>query len=373
MQACGWTLFDNISATSHVLSSSGEDGLKQTQYAHVYVSSTSVGIRLYAFWDAVAHSGAGESYYSTGVALFTANTASTMRFYCSKDLVYFAFGTTYKGFGHFPVAISIPPSTTLSAPASAGASVTLTVGSTNGFQIGSTYQIIDWTTGCREKITVDLVTSGVSIRVVTLANNYTSGSSVGYAFSVFGNIHNNSPYTRYFQTCSLNASGTSSVPQSEQTNIVKMIVTTPSPDQRNNLYPLVPILLTGDNSYDPGTIYGYSKENFLWNPGAAGDYYMIVNGSNLFEVGTATSGGASVLNDTGKAWGINSLVGKIVILTTGTGANQSRYITSNTATQITVGQSWVTNPIAGTGYTICDEVYYGVNATWACKETFGEP
>jgi hypothetical protein len=68
--------------------------------------------------------------------------------------------------------------------------------------------------------------------------------------------------------------------------------------------------------------------------------------------GTATAGAATTLTDTSKAWVTNRWAGGTLTLTGGTGSGQSRTISSNTATAITVSPAWTTNPAAGTTYTV---------------------
>lgn len=87
--------------------------------------------------------------------------------------------------------------------------------------------------------------------------------------------------------------------------------------------------VVGGNSSFPSRIY-------LSNPANASDF----TGST----GTATAGAASSLTDSTKAWGINDFAGQTIEITAGTGAGQKRTINSNTATVITVGTAWGTNP-----------------------------
>jgi|GEM_PF-4834260 len=56
--------------------------------------------------------------------------------------------------------------------------------------------------------------------------------------------------------------------------------------------------------------------------------------------GTATSGGASTLTDSGASFGVNAFAGNVVQITAGTGVGQSRVIASNTATVLTTATAW---------------------------------
>lgn len=66
---------------------------------------------------------------------------------------------------------------------------------------------------------------------------------------------------------------------------------------------------------------------------------------------TATGGGATTLSDTDGST-LASEGGKYVRITSGTGAGQTRYIASATATQLTVDLAWTTNPDATSVYDI---------------------
>lgn len=70
--------------------------------------------------------------------------------------------------------------------------------------------------------------------------------------------------------------------------------------------------------------------------------------------GTATSGTTTALNDTGKTWVASGFVGFSVTLTGGTGSGQTREITANTVTQITVGTAFSPAPDATTTYVLGD-------------------
>ena len=68
--------------------------------------------------------------------------------------------------------------------------------------------------------------------------------------------------------------------------------------------------------------------------------------------GTATSGASTTLTDTGKSWATNAYRGQDVTITSGTGSGQVRRIVSNTATALTIGSTWATNPDATSVYTV---------------------
>ncbi len=67
-------------------------------------------------------------------------------------------------------------------------------------------------------------------------------------------------------------------------------------------------------------------------------------GVRLLAYGTATAGAAKTLTDSGQIWGVNAFAGATLVITGGTGSGQSKSITSNTTTVITVDGNWKTNP-----------------------------
>jgi hypothetical protein len=76
--------------------------------------------------------------------------------------------------------------------------------------------------------------------------------------------------------------------------------------------------------------------------------YMILG----FDAGAATSGAASTLTDSTKAWAVNRWANYAVRILAGTGAGQIRPIASNTATALTVLTAWTTSPDSTSVYAI---------------------
>ena len=78
----------------------------------------------------------------------------------------------------------------------------------------------------------------------------------------------------------------------------------------------------------------------------------IDNGFKSFATGTATSGAAATLTNTGKNWTVNQWTNYQIRITAGTGAGQIRTVASNTSTVITVSSNWTTNPDATSQYSL---------------------
>lgn len=68
------------------------------------------------------------------------------------------------------------------------------------------------------------------------------------------------------------------------------------------------------------------------------------NGAQWIDSGTATAGGAKTITDSGKSWGTDTLIGCLIMITSGTGSGQKKVIDTNTATVITVFENWSTQP-----------------------------
>ena len=83
---------------------------------------------------------------------------------------------------------------------------------------------------------------------------------------------------------------------------------------------------------------------------APGVYFLAFQISNIVSSGTATAGTSTTLSDSTKAW--PNYAGSTVRIVSGTGAGQSRTISSNTTTQLTVSTAWTTIPTTSSVYAI---------------------
>jgi len=82
-------------------------------------------------------------------------------------------------------------------------------------------------------------------------------------------------------------------------------------------------------------------------PGVAPQFAPYWNGVFKFKTGTSTSAGANTLTVApSPGWGVDTLTGRRVVITSGVGDGQIRYIASNTADTITVTEDWSTPPTA---------------------------
>ena len=377
MQAQGWTLEDTISATAHVLSSTGEAGTMPKGWLHIFVSGSSVAFKAYTWYDVASHTGYGESFYSSQNAI-NCSAAGSIYYYGSKDLCFFRYGTQRLfGWGHWPSFGVLKPRATLSGGISAGSNVVVALDNTDRFYVNDYYMIADFATGCRERVQVNAVNAGVSVTLTTLVGNYTAGSIIGYCPSTFG--IQGSSVTYYWERCvNPDASGTAVLLNGCYDKTASIGLPGAHLDYHNNLYGLKPIYLYGADSSAFGVYLGVCDAHFLCPPDTTADnLYGVMDDANQYIIGTASAGGSTNLDVAGTPFTEDALIGKILVLTGGTGAGQSRYITDNTTSRIVVGQAWATNPNATTTFAVVDRLYRNLgtdNSIYICaEEKIGEP
>lgn len=104
-----------------------------------------------------------------------------------------------------------------------------------------------------------------------------------------------------------------------------------------------------------------------------GQLVSTVGSAGSFATGTATSATSTTLVNSGKAWGTNMWANYQVRITNGTGKGQTRVISSNTGTTLTVSAAWTVTPDATSVYSIegNDDSFYllGNNAVTMYRYT----
>lgn len=110
--------------------------------------------------------------------------------------------------------------------------------------------------------------------------------------------------------------------------------------------------------FDVGTMAWQSSLSTTNLPATWATDGKIVNAFNAnlsIDYGLATSGTANTIADTGKSWDTNTYTNYLVCIIGGTGIGQTRLITSNTATELTVDTAWSVNPDATSYYEIVND------------------
>jgi len=352
----GWTLHDDQSGSSYqVWKSNGELADRIYEYVKIdYATANTIKVYAYAWWNATTHAGLSAAY-SNG-SLTTAETGFTGWIYGNKNLVVLMtkVSTTYyrTGFGHFNKKF-LTVETDLTANATSGTNVTITVTSTTGFLAGSYYQILGSQGEGRDKVQVSSITDSTHMVIANLPRAYNTGARIGQCPSAFG-LWNGSNV--FYQTCDFNMVGTDTCVSSGGYFLGAVVGglllnTYVDPNARDSdFYYLQPLI-----GYEATTLAfaAYNDEYILQAPlGAIEDVFYV----GCQDSGTAESGDATTLTDTDKSWTSNQWANKVVVITAGTGTGQTRKITSNTATALTV-PTWVTNPNNTSQYVIVDEAY----------------
>ena len=363
--AMGWSLHDNQDGSSYrVYSSNGESGTEPLGYIKIsWVTANQILCIGYYYWNSSTHVGYGTNTSGASTAtLTTSESGCYLWVYGDKNYVFLVskVSTTYYNcnFGHLPNRFWTKQ-TTLTAPASPGSSVTLTIVSTSGFVANQYYQIYGVNAEGRDKVQVTSITNETNLVVATLPRSYASGSILGQTPSTFGFGNNLINYE---------VSPIAAVGNGDITGVasVTTYAGTTTADVRGKLQWVLQPAINHTSTAASFTLVGYIDVNFLKiATGIVEDTIDI----GRQDSGTAESGGVTTLTDTDKSWTPNAWANKVVIIIFGTGIGQIRKISSNTATELTVSTNWTLQPDATSQYIIADEGYRVMSASSVvCRE-----
>jgi len=354
-----------ITESYRVYSSNAESGAKIPEYVKISFFRVATAIDFYVMYyynstTKATVGGAVTSYYGS---VNSNETGYTLWIHGNKDVVVItvkiasAYSRTL--FGHLKSVY--PLVTALTADATSGSDVTLTVASTVGFEAGSTYQIVGASAEGRDELTVSSITDSTSMVVSDLPRNYATGALIGCQPSTF--VYTRALFDTYCQlTCPIKVVGTDNAANYSNGGLTPLTVASSvDPDLWVNKYVLSPVLYASLlNNLNGQPSFGMYYDTFMYLSGLNG-----LTNEDTFSVGaldTGTSTGSNTtttLNDTGKSWATDAYAGKVLIITLGTGVGQIKKIASNTATELTLAAGWVfeATPGATSQYRICEEGY----------------
>ncbi|MFA9262801.1 MAG: hypothetical protein ACEQSB_05665, partial [Undibacterium sp.] len=109
------------------------------------------------------------------------------------------------------------------------------------------------------------------------------------------------------------------------------------------------------DGFSTTSILAYPLQQRLYN-----DARPLLN-KRVVNVTDATTATTTTIGDSGEVWFPNELAGQIVALTGGTGSGQTRRISSNTTTVLTVSPAFTTTPDTTTDFEIDPEALYGAS------------
>jgi len=374
----GWTVFDNISSTDKVFTTTGESVKNIPLYVRISTPNINyISTEQYPSWDATTHTGTHllKLHYalqrSFGSYAPTENTASIFAV-MSKDYIFISIAgyvngvvtwSTSLGFGYIPEILCSMRYMTV-APIVSGTNVSIQLDDIEHVQLGVKYQIIDKTgkTGC-ETVRVNNLDDGTSTVIVdSVTGNYPDGIYFGYnIYPVFycsgGSLNSIVP---------LKKSGT---PVSESllqfndflwgANVVASGIL--STMFTNPAYLLNRCTVKEQNEIIP---IGHFGENLR---SCRGNVYRVLNKSMIIfntdnttspkSYPTAVAADFTSITDSRYNWAVNGLVGKYIVILSGYGAGQSRKITANTNTTVTVENPFLDTINRTSQYTIVDNVF----------------
>ncbi len=354
-----------ISESWRIYKSNGENSDK----IYEYIQINFLAANIINFYAAYYYNIATRVLVGNMSSVITSNiTTSETGFYIfvhgNKNLVAITskISATYTRalFGHFPKIMGDTTLTTLTNSIAVGSGVTITVASTTGFDITTTYQIIGASGEGRDPITISSITNSTQMVVTSVPRSYGSGTFIGAYPSTFGILNTNA--LNFYWTCPISITGVANCGAQTYGSIYLKNLDYIAPDFRSKKYILQPLVfhsvydgLYGSNSYGAP----YCDEFILQSPtvGLTSEDTFAVN---TLVTGTSTgSNTSSVLNDTSKTWTVNAYTNKVVIITAGIGVGQIKKIASNTATSLTLDGNWTfeVTPTVTSVYSICDEGY----------------
>jgi len=369
----GWTLHDDIDSDTKVYKSNGEGGDRIYEYIWMDVSGSNVLMAAYGWWDNVGHSGSCRAYYSATYSYITYAASGWYLISGNKNLVAIKrlgqSGSNHQIlFGHFPKRFYEKPLGTLQNSETGGSNVVVELDDTTGFFPNKTYQIFGDAGEGRDMVKVDAVDHGAStVTINSLPRDYSAGSMIGAMPSTFGYLGYAGSRSYWHNTCYYTLTGTTNGSSYNvhycsvsQEFLLSQAYLDPEAalgagTGTTGLYVLQPLTLTEMSS---DRHVGYSDDLILLAPENSVDrIYGIADPAATVESGTATGGSATTIVCAGKGWTDDEWIGKVVLITDGTGAGQIRKITDNNSDTLTVS-TWNVNPAAGSSvFYICDEAY----------------
>ena len=91
----------------------------------------------------------------------------------------------------------------------------------------------------------------------------------------------------------------------------------------------------------------------------------------VFDYGIVTSSTTTTITDSSKSWISSAYVNLQVKIVSGTGIGQIRYITANTANQITVSTAWSINPDATSRFEVVGyKTFIETNIPWSTSTSY---
>lgn len=345
--------------TYTVYKSNGEGGNRPYGYiAFNYYSTTQLVFYCYLYWDASAHTGTIPCYGAS--LIISSSGADTVDVFGDKNIVYVS-DTMVGGynssrvFGHFPTIQTQITNTTNAI--TTGSHVSIPVSSSSGFAAGMVIQIVGLSEG-RDKLTIESIPDATHIQVASVPRNYASGAFIGAPAMCFGTSAQSSPNGDIYEVAQWSQVGLTASSSSDKITATSLLTLSfLDPESQSLYYWLSPIYM----NYASTGIYATMGARFMGSYGVSTKDVLGINTDNSKSASNScTSATGTTLVDSTKAWTVDALIGKYVIISDGTGVGQVRKILDNDATSLTV-VAWLTQPDATSTYRIVDQAWRVLN------------
>jgi hypothetical protein len=357
-----------IKEALRVYKSNGENADRIYEFVSIQSYVATTDIRAYTAYKYDTTTKALTAQTFTGYTPYVATSESGfyLWLYMNKSHVFIftKVSTTYyrANFGHGNPWINTPL-TILTADATSGSSVTITVTSTENFEAGYTYQIVGAAMEGRDSVVVSSITNSTQMVITSLPRNFATGAKIGTYPSCFGH-HRSGSYTFYI-SCPSNVSGLVDSGTYSNVSLSSMFATTCIDlSFRTGKYSLVSVSYDSEYKFavnDMGLAgLGFYLDDFVLLTGSAG--VSVEDTFTVTQRDTGTSSGSNsstTLNNTAKSWTVNAFADKVVVIIFGTGIGQIKKIASNTSTQLTLESGWTFSitPDNTSQYIICDKAF----------------
>lgn len=266
----------------------------------------------------------------------------------SDNLGYYMFVGT-------PSVSFMVDTTRVTADVAAGSNVTIPVLDSSQFLVGKNIRFINPDGSYREVVRVISIPNSTSIVVDVVSGAIVNGAYIGsLPFAGFCNYYNNGN------------SGITSIWEDTFTanKQIASAVSTPYPCNVSFTYTGNCNAINFDSRYILFGVtvaksgyahYGLLPDSILYGAGSFGDVFGV--GQSYRGAVGAYDGGTKVITDNNANFAVDSLVGKRVAITSGSGSGQSMKIVSNTATTITVSSAFAVAPSTNSYYAVCAATY----------------
>lgn len=256
--------------------------------------------------------------------------------------------------GHVPQeSVFRPVQTRLTTGVASAGEITLEVESTEDM-IEDDYLTIWGNEGEGSDFGIQIVEviDSTHVTVDSMPRAYASGAYIGTLACAFFRASYNSLFNfgvRYYSGLNTGQMGSNLItPSFEYSN----------PNGVTNKYNVLPVYVAENAGTNPGIIGRLTTHFGYCNLDVAMACFL--EGYQPKLSGTATAWGESTLTDSTKNWTTNELVGKMVLITVGTGKTYfGNYgeIISNDATSFTISFPWNDDLAIGDTYCICDAIW----------------